>query len=213
MELTATSQLPHPPTFSSLLPPLQQPPAGPLEKGLCSYSSFPYLFGSGAHIISLHTLDLQGGWGVEITVAPGKLGSPLIPLVKGMWGHIRRAAQSKARGSTQGQRAGELLPPAGPTVGERMGGVGEEVTPCPSVPPSADMGTLCSGFLLKEDSSGTSGPLRLQRSDGMQIGIRSHKNALCMDFLLDFTWKLIIHHPAGPAVPRTCVSSFSSSGV
>ena len=207
MELIATSQLPRPPTFSSPLPPLQQPPSGPLKKGLCSYSSFPYLFGSGAHTVSLHILDLRGRWGVEITVAPGKLGSLLIPLVKGMWGHIRRAAQSKARGSTQGQQAGELLPPAGPAVGERKGGVGEEV------PPSADMGTLCSGFLLKEDSSGTAGPLRLQRSNGMQIGIRSHKDALCMDFLLDFTWKLIIHHPAGSAVPRTCVSSFSSSGV
>ena len=207
MELTATSQLPRPPTFSSPLPPLQQPPSGPLKKGLCSYSSFPYLFGSGAHTVSLHILDLQGRWGVEITVAPGKLGSPLISLVKGMWGHIRRAAQSKARGSTQGQQAGELLPPAGPAVGERKGGVGEEV------PPSADMGTLCSGFLLKEDSSGTAGPLRLQRSNGMQIGIRSHKDALCMEFLLDFTWKLIIHHPAGSAVPRTCVSSFSSSSV
>ena len=31
----------------------------------------------------LHTLDLQGGWGMEITAAPGKPGSPLIPLVKG----------------------------------------------------------------------------------------------------------------------------------
>ena len=213
MELTATSQLPRPPTFSSPLPPLQQPPSGPLKKGLCSYSSFPYLFGSGAHTVSLHILDLRGRWGVEITVAPGKLGSPLISLVKGMWGHIRRAAQSKARGSTQGQQAGELLPPAGPAVGERKGGVGKEVTPCPSVPPSADMATLCSGFLLKEDLSGTAGPLRLKRSNGMQIGICSHKDALCMDFLLDFTWKLIIHHPAGPAVPRTCVSSFSSSGV
>ena len=64
---------------------------------------------------------------------------------EGYLGHIRRAAQSKGRGSTQGERAGELLPPAGPTVGERKGGVGEEVILCPSVPPSADMGTLALG--------------------------------------------------------------------
>ena len=122
-------------------------------------------------------------------------------------GHVG-AHQKSCPEQGQGQQAGEILPPAGPaTEGEWKGGVGEEV------PPSADMGTLFSGFLLKEDSSGTAGPLRLQRSNGMQIGIRSHKDALCMDFLLDFTWKLIIHHPAGSAVPRTCVSSFSSSSV
>ena len=97
------------PAAPTAIPP---PLAGPLKKGLCSYSSFPHLFGSGAHIISLHTLDLQGGWGVEITVTPAKLGSLLIPLVKGMWGHIRKAAQSKAKGQHPG-KAGGRAPPTG----------------------------------------------------------------------------------------------------
>lgn len=36
----------------------------------------------------------------------------------------------------------------------------------------------------------------------MQIGICSHKDVLCIDFLLDFTWKLAIHHPS-----RACSTS------
>lgn len=152
---------------------------------------------------------------MEITAAPGKPGSPLIPLVKGTSGHrtseeLPRARPGAApRDSRQESSSHQQVPPWEVGVGEGVG----EVVPCPSVPPSAGMGTLCSGFLLKEDLIGTAELLRLQRSNGMQIGICSHKDALCMDFLLDFTWKLIIHHPAGPAVPRACVSSFSSSDV
>lgn len=79
-------------------------------------------------------------------------------------------------------------------------------------PASAGTGTPCSGFLLEEGLSCTAGPLRLQRPNGMQIGICSHKDVLCMDFLLDFTWKLIIHHPSRACTTSGLCQHFLSSG-
>ena len=55
---------------------------------------------------------------METTVATREAGLSFDSAWEGYVGaqDIRRAAQSKARGSTQGLQAGELLPPAGPTM-------------------------------------------------------------------------------------------------
>ena len=109
---------------------------------------------------------------------------------------MRNAAQIQAPDSTKGQRGRATS--RGPSCDVRF-----HCQCCPwrGLAP-AGAGTPCSGFLLRGGLRGTAGPLRLQRPNGMQIGICSHKDILCMDFLLDFTWKLIIHHPS-----RACTTS------
>lgn len=60
--------------------------------------------------------------------------------------------------------------------------------------------------LLQGPSQGRLGPQcwasETSAANRMQIGMCSHKDVLCMHFLLDFTWKLIIHHPS-----RACTTS------
>lgn len=111
--------------------------------------------------------------------------------------NLRNNAWSEALDSTKGQHAGELTPPAAPPVTS-----GSIVAAASGRSAFAGTGIPCSGFLLMEGLRATTGPLRLQWPNGMQIGICSHKDILCMDFLLDFTWKLIIHHPS-----RACTTS------
>lgn len=60
--------------------------------------------------------------------------------------------------------------------------------------------------LLRGPSQGRLGPhcwaSETSAANRMQIGVCSHKDVLCMHFLLDFAWKLIIHHPS-----RACTTS------
>ena len=126
----------------------------------------------------------------------GKPGSPLILLVKGMWRHRTSEELPRARpgDSTKGQPTGEH----GPSHAGR--------SHCRAVHPDSQPLLWDRHPLLWVPSEGrlrgTAGPLRLQRPNGMQIGICSLKDVLCMDFLLDFTWKLIIHHRS-----RACTKS------
>lgn len=128
-----------------------------------------------------------------------KPGSPLMLLVRSMWRHRTGETLPGRRPQTaQGTACGRAAPPSAPPVTS-----GSIVGRCPPRGlASAGAGTPCSVFLLREGLRGTTGPLRLQRPNGMQIGICSHKDILCMDFLLDFTWKLIIHHPG-----KACTTS------
>lgn len=181
------------------LHPLAPLPALPLQPptlagGTPLQASFTSLQ-TGAHVIFLQILDLQQD-------SEGKLQQhweARLSFETACEGHveaqdIRRAAQSQARGQHQGTARGRARPlPRGQLP--LSGGAPD------SQPLLWDRHPL---FWVPSEGRlrGTAGPLRFQRPNGMQIGICSLKDVLCMDFLLDFTWKLIIHHPS-----RACTKS------
>ena len=208
MELTATSELPCPPTFSSPRPPLKQPPHRTLEEGTLLLTSLEV----GHTLFPSTPLTYKGDGEWKLQWHPGSWALFWFRLWR-VFGAHQKSCPEQGKGKHPG-RAGGRAPPT--CRSHRGGAEGRGRRRGYTVPIGSTLcrhGHPCSGFLLKEDLSRTAGPLRLKWSNGMQIGICSHKDALCMDFLLDFTWKLIIHHPSGPAVPWTCVISFSSSGV
>lgn len=90
------------------------------------------------------------------------------------------------------------------SVVQPMAGIGSVLgtRPATGVPPLPAQAPPSSRFLLKEGLSRIAGPPGLQRPNGMQIGICSHKDVLCMDFPFDYTWELIIHH-----LGRACTTS------
>lgn len=70
--------------------------------------------------------------------------------------NLKNNALSQALHSTKGQHAGEHAPPAAPPVTS-----GSIVAATPGGSAFAGTGIPCSGFLLREVLSGTTGPLRL----------------------------------------------------
>lgn len=156
----------------------------PLPGGTLLFFKPPLPLRKLGHIL-LSSIFLTTNGAVSINYSSaGKAGSLLVLFLK----NLRRYPESGWGDGSQ-RRVGEHSPPgtSGPIVA--------------SMPPAGSCLCWHPHPLLWVPSHGRLGlhswASETLEANRMQIGTCSHKDVLCMDFLLDFTWKLIIHHPSG----------------